>query len=153
MGWQFIGTAALQNERTIIFGDTHLLVSISYHLGWTGVTYDLGTQDKCVFCLESTSGCVSGSHEVDICRSCLYHFVYVISQRVELARPDLKNSTMDHFPTNWGRPVCTLPYFYVDCSPLRQRNDAYDAYGTFPLPHRPSNNTKDAFVSAVQHTQ
>lgn len=44
---------------------------------------------------------------------------------------------MDHFPTNWGRP----------------RNDAYDAYGTFPLPHRPSNNTKDAFVSAVQHTQ
>ena len=67
VGWQFIGTAALQNERTIIFCDTHLLLSISYHSGWTGVTYDLGTQDKCVFCLESTSGCVSGSHEADIC--------------------------------------------------------------------------------------
>jgi 20S proteasome subunit beta 7 len=49
----------------------------------------------------------------------------------------LKHTAMDHFPTNWGRP----------------RNDAYDAYGTYPLPHRPQNVSKDAFSEGVQHTQ
>ncbi|KAJ3577011.1 hypothetical protein NP233_g17 [Leucocoprinus birnbaumii] len=44
---------------------------------------------------------------------------------------------MDHFPTNWGRP----------------RNDAYDPYGTFPLPHRPNNHAKDTFAEGVQRTQ
>lgn len=41
---------------------------------------------------------------------------------------------MDHFPTNWGRP----------------RNDAYDAYGTYPIAQR---GPKDAFSAGVQHTQ
>jgi len=47
---------------------------------------------------------------------------------------------MDHFPTNWGRP----------------RNDAYDAYGTYPIAQRPYNNhngPKDMFSDGVQHTQ
>jgi len=43
---------------------------------------------------------------------------------------------MDHFPTNWGRP----------------RNDAQDAYGTFPIHQRPRNAT-DSFSQGVQHTQ
>ncbi|CAA7263801.1 unnamed protein product [Cyclocybe aegerita] len=44
---------------------------------------------------------------------------------------------MDHFPTNWGRP----------------RNDAFDAYGTYPIHQRPQNGPKDAFVDGVQRTQ
>jgi len=44
---------------------------------------------------------------------------------------------MDHFPTNWGRP----------------RNDAFDAYGTYPLHPRPNNHPKDAFADGVQRTQ
>ncbi|KAH7886629.1 proteasome endopeptidase complex beta subunit [Phlebopus sp. FC_14] len=44
---------------------------------------------------------------------------------------------MDHFPTNWGRP----------------RNDAFDAYGTFPIHPRPHNGPKDAFAEGVQRTQ
>ncbi|EMD35838.1 hypothetical protein CERSUDRAFT_115768 [Gelatoporia subvermispora B] len=45
---------------------------------------------------------------------------------------------MDHFPTNWGRP----------------RNDAYDAYNTYPLHHRPSAAPgHDKFADAVQRTQ
>ncbi|RDB25836.1 putative proteasome subunit beta type-7 [Hypsizygus marmoreus] len=44
---------------------------------------------------------------------------------------------MDHFPTNWGRP----------------RNDAYDAYGTYPIAVRPNNALKDAFSAGVQRTQ
>jgi len=45
---------------------------------------------------------------------------------------------MDHFPTNWGRP----------------RNDAYDAYNTYPLHQRPSNvPTHDKFADGVQRTQ
>ncbi|EPQ53154.1 proteasome endopeptidase complex, beta subunit [Gloeophyllum trabeum ATCC 11539] len=44
---------------------------------------------------------------------------------------------MDHFPTNWGRP----------------RNDAFDAYATFPIHQRPSNGPKDAFSQGVQRTQ
>ncbi|TFK17331.1 proteasome endopeptidase complex, beta subunit [Coprinopsis marcescibilis] len=44
---------------------------------------------------------------------------------------------MDHFPTNWGRP----------------RNDAHDAYGTFPIPQRPQNRVNDSFSDAVQRTQ
>ncbi|KZT30284.1 proteasome endopeptidase complex beta subunit [Neolentinus lepideus HHB14362 ss-1] len=44
---------------------------------------------------------------------------------------------MDHFPGNWGR----------------LRNDDYDAYGTFPIPHRPSNAPKDTFSEGVQRTQ
>jgi len=43
---------------------------------------------------------------------------------------------MDHFPTNWGRP----------------RNDASDAYGTYPI-HQRSNNLKDTFAEGVQRTQ
>jgi len=43
---------------------------------------------------------------------------------------------MDHFPTNWGRP----------------RNDAFDAYGTYPIAQRPQ-NPKDAFSLGVQRTQ
>ncbi|KAF8582406.1 proteasome endopeptidase complex beta subunit [Ramaria rubella] len=42
---------------------------------------------------------------------------------------------MDHFPTNWGRP----------------RNDAIDAYNTYPLHARPQ--PKDTFAEGVQHTQ
>jgi 20S proteasome subunit beta 7 len=60
---------------------------------------------------------------------------------------------MDHFPTNWGRPVCFILSAVGPCSLLAQRNDAYDAYATFPVPHRPKNDTKDAFASAVQRTQ
>ncbi|KAL0948167.1 hypothetical protein HGRIS_010779 [Hohenbuehelia grisea] len=41
---------------------------------------------------------------------------------------------MDHFPTNWGRP----------------RNDAFDAYGTYPIHQRPVNDT---FTDGVQRTQ
>ncbi|KAG6837573.1 hypothetical protein H0H93_006987 [Arthromyces matolae] len=44
---------------------------------------------------------------------------------------------MDHFPTNWGRP----------------RNDAIDAYGTYPIPNRPNNVPKDAFSEGIQRTQ
>jgi len=44
---------------------------------------------------------------------------------------------MDHFPTNWGRP----------------RNDAHDAYGTYPIAQRPYNGPKDMFSEGVQHTQ
>ncbi|EIM80664.1 proteasome endopeptidase complex beta subunit [Stereum hirsutum FP-91666 SS1] len=44
---------------------------------------------------------------------------------------------MDHFPTNWGRP----------------RNDAFDAYGTYPLHVRPQNEPKDTFDHGVQRTQ
>ncbi|KIM41653.1 hypothetical protein M413DRAFT_444911 [Hebeloma cylindrosporum] len=44
---------------------------------------------------------------------------------------------MDHFPTNWGRP----------------RNDAFDAYGTYPIHQRPQNGPKDAFSAGVQRTQ
>ncbi|KAF9458084.1 proteasome endopeptidase complex beta subunit [Collybia nuda] len=44
---------------------------------------------------------------------------------------------MDHFPTNWGRP----------------RNDAYDAYGTYPIAQRPLNSPNDAFTVGIQHTQ
>ncbi|KAG6907085.1 hypothetical protein DXG01_010619 [Tephrocybe rancida] len=44
---------------------------------------------------------------------------------------------MDHFPTNWGRP----------------RNDAVDAYGTYPIAQRPNNTPKDAFSAGIQHTQ
>ncbi|KIM87768.1 hypothetical protein PILCRDRAFT_814483 [Piloderma croceum F 1598] len=44
---------------------------------------------------------------------------------------------MDHFPTNWGRP----------------RNDAHDAYGTYPIAERPYNGPKDSFSEGVQHTQ
>ncbi|GAW08129.1 proteasome endopeptidase complex beta subunit [Lentinula edodes] len=45
---------------------------------------------------------------------------------------------MDHFPTNWGRP----------------RNDAFDAYGTYPIAQRPYNGpTTDAFSEGIQHTQ
>ncbi|TFK85115.1 proteasome endopeptidase complex beta subunit [Polyporus arcularius HHB13444] len=42
---------------------------------------------------------------------------------------------MDHFPTNWGRP----------------RNDAFDAYGTYPIHQRAP--VKDTFAEGVQHTQ
>ncbi|KAF8178072.1 proteasome endopeptidase complex beta subunit [Pholiota molesta] len=41
---------------------------------------------------------------------------------------------MDHFPTNWGRP----------------RNEAFDAYGTYPIHQRPKN---DSFTAGVQRTQ
>ncbi|KAL0060430.1 Proteasome subunit beta type-7 [Marasmius tenuissimus] len=44
---------------------------------------------------------------------------------------------MDHFPTNWGRP----------------RNDAFDAYGTYPIAQRPYNGPKDVFAEGVKHTQ
>jgi len=44
---------------------------------------------------------------------------------------------MDHFPTNWGRP----------------RNEAVDAYGTYPIAQRPYNGPKDKFSEGVQHTQ
>ncbi|KAG6873035.1 hypothetical protein C0995_003791 [Termitomyces sp. Mi166 len=44
---------------------------------------------------------------------------------------------MDHFPTNWGRP----------------RHDGVDAYGTYPIPQRPSNTPKDAFSAGIQRTQ
>ncbi|KZV65616.1 proteasome endopeptidase complex beta subunit [Peniophora sp. CONT] len=44
---------------------------------------------------------------------------------------------MDHFPTNWGRP----------------RNDAFDAYNTYPLHVRPNNEPTDAFGEGVQRTQ
>jgi len=44
---------------------------------------------------------------------------------------------MDHFPTNWGRP----------------RNDAFDAYGTYPIAQRPQNGHKDTFSLGVQRTQ
>ncbi|KIJ37597.1 hypothetical protein M422DRAFT_69290 [Sphaerobolus stellatus SS14] len=42
---------------------------------------------------------------------------------------------MDHFPTNWGRP----------------RNDAVDAYNTYPLHSRPVHH--DSFADGVQRTQ
>jgi len=41
---------------------------------------------------------------------------------------------MDHFPTNWGRP----------------RNDAFDAFATYPIHQRPVN---DSFTEGVQRTQ
>ncbi|KAF7760861.1 hypothetical protein Agabi119p4_10270 [Agaricus bisporus var. burnettii] len=44
---------------------------------------------------------------------------------------------MDHFPTNWGNP----------------RKETFDACSTYPLPHRATNDTQDAFSSGVQHTQ
>ncbi|KAF9554406.1 proteasome endopeptidase complex beta subunit [Agrocybe pediades] len=44
---------------------------------------------------------------------------------------------MDHFPASWGRP----------------RNDAVDAYSTFPVHQRPQNTPKDAFSAGVQRTQ
>jgi len=44
---------------------------------------------------------------------------------------------MDHFPTNWGRP----------------RNEAFDAYGTYPIHQRPQNTPKDKFSEGVQRTQ
>lgn len=44
---------------------------------------------------------------------------------------------MDHFPTSWGRP----------------RNDAYDAFNTYPLHQRPQHGAKDSFADGVQRTQ
>ncbi|TCD64669.1 Proteasome subunit beta type-7 [Steccherinum ochraceum] len=45
---------------------------------------------------------------------------------------------MDHFPTSWGRP----------------RNDAIDAFNTYPLHQRPHHAPKqDVFADGVQHTQ
>lgn len=60
---------------------------------------------------------------------------------------------MDHFPTNWGRPVGPL-LFYACWGLLQrlQRNDAFDAYGTYPIHQRP-NNVKDPFAEGVQRTQ
>jgi hypothetical protein len=49
--------------------------------------------------------------------------------------------------------VILMFYSYSNPHHRPQRNDAYDPYGTFPLPHRPNNDTKDAFASAVQRTQ
>jgi len=43
---------------------------------------------------------------------------------------------MDHFPTSWGRP----------------RNDAFDAFNTYPLHQRP-NPKQDTFADGVQRTQ
>ena len=71
---------------------------------------------------------------------------------------------MDHFPTNWGRPVSekTLStHFYIfkliGKSFLffsEKRNDAFDAYGTYPIAQRPQKNgPKDAFSLGVQRTQ
>jgi len=34
-----------------------------------------------------------------------------------------------------------------------QRNDALDAYNTYPLHSRPDNGPKDAFADGVRHTQ
>ncbi|KAJ8519175.1 hypothetical protein ONZ45_g3814 [Pleurotus djamor] len=45
-------------------------------------------------------------------------------------------TNMDHFPTNWGKP----------------RNDAIDAYGTYPIAQRPRHDV-DAFAGGVQRTQ
>jgi 20S proteasome subunit beta 7 len=41
---------------------------------------------------------------------------------------------MDHFPTNWGRP----------------RNDAFDAYGTYPIAQRTQNGPKDGGIQRTQ---
>lgn len=43
---------------------------------------------------------------------------------------------MDHFPTSWGRP----------------RNDAVDAFNTYPL-HQRAQHGKDTFAEGVQRTQ
>ncbi|KAI0942403.1 hypothetical protein AcW1_010270 [Taiwanofungus camphoratus] len=61
---------------------------------------------------------------------------------------------MDHFPTNWGRPVCIpVPFRTVQLIyQYPQRNDFYDPYSTHPIHQRPS-NTKDTFAEGVQHTQ
>jgi 20S proteasome subunit beta 7 len=62
---------------------------------------------------------------------------------------------MDHFPTNWGRPVS--PNFPRNVAASHknsaQRNDAVDAYGTYPIAQRPHNSPKDAFSTGVQRTQ
>jgi len=66
---------------------------------------------------------------------------------------------MDHFPTNWGRPVrkklSNVPvYIYIYQKKIcLQRNDAFDAYGTYPIAQRPQNGPKDAFSLGVQRTQ
>lgn len=62
---------------------------------------------------------------------------------------------MDHFPTNWGRPVSRSSIYLIEYSPFpyRQRNDAYDPYGTYPIPQRPNNRSKDGFAESVQRTQ
>ena len=63
---------------------------------------------------------------------------------------------MDHFPTNWGRPVSIFSYPLINLGDLLvglQRNDAFDAYGTYPIHQRPQNGPKDAFSAGVQRTQ
>ena len=63
---------------------------------------------------------------------------------------------MDHFPTNWGRPVSCHFHMQLVASAHRsstQRNDAFDAYGTYPIAQRPRNHPKDAFTAGIQRTQ
>ena len=49
---------------------------------------------------------------------------------------------------------CKLyPNILDRCTQIPQRNDAYDAYGTYPIAQRPQNNPKDAFSAGVQRTQ
>ena len=62
---------------------------------------------------------------------------------------------MDHFPTNWGRPVrkIVLIPLHLLKSFCLQRNDAFDMYGTYPIAQRPQNAPKDAFSLGVQRTQ
>lgn len=60
---------------------------------------------------------------------------------------------MDHFPTNWGRPVSVSTEPCEGILTRGQRNEAYAAYNTYPLHHRPYNGPKDAFQEGVQHTQ
>ena len=59
---------------------------------------------------------------------------------------DEVNDPMDHFPTNWGRPVHTIIsiHMYLLKSFCLQRNDAFDTYGTYPIAQHPQNDSKGA---------
>jgi hypothetical protein len=82
------------------------------------------------------------------------------TRRIACASPILADH-LDHphrhgpFPDELG-PACKFVYYTHFCNInlcYRQRNDAYDAYGTYPIHQRPANKHKDAFADGVQRTQ
>jgi len=65
-------------------------------------------------------------------------------------------STSRHGPLPYKLGPPRKPFRYTCRSQLLmvlQRNDAFDAYGTYPIHQRPQNGPKDAFSAGVQRTQ
>ena len=90
----------------------------------------------------------------EVVRACASSVIVLVSYLL-LSKPFQRKKQMDHFPTNWGRPVRTIisiPLHLLKSFCL-QRNDAFDMYGTYPIAQRPQNDSKGAFSLGVQRTQ